>query len=188
MGTRAVLPAFFSRKKKNYLFRRRARDFVRINKTSLFVFVVTKLLSFFSGSFQRPSASTTFASIIRLTTYFRGGTEQFRANFIFSLVSSSLSKLSIPPDHFSFSTFFFSLVFCHFQLPARAQIKKKRRKRSESLSGIFFVARGSSKSVLLHAAAHRGRIAKLEGVDQWESGKMHSAGSHWSTRFSRRAF
>merc|ERR1712096_596142 len=80
-------------------------------------------LFFFSGSFQRPSASTAFTSIIRLTTYFRGGTEQFRANFIFSLVSSSLSKLSIPPDHSSFSTFFFSLVFCHFQLPARAQIK-----------------------------------------------------------------
>jgi len=91
---------------------------------SLFAFVVTKSLSFFSGSFQRPSASTTFTSIVWLTTYFRGGTEEFRANFIFSLVSSSLSKLSIPPDHSSFSTFFFSLVFCHFQLPARAQIKK----------------------------------------------------------------
>merc|ERR1712096_87688 len=135
---------------------------------------------------------TTFASIIWLTTYFRGGTEQFRANFIFSLVSSPLSKLSIPPDHSSFSTFFslsfFSLsFFAAFNFP-RARELKIRQKRSESFLGFFFVARGSSKSVLLHVAAHRGRIAKLEGVDQWESGKIHSTGSHWSTRFSRRAF
>merc|ERR1712183_988233 len=102
-------------------------------------------LFFFSGSFQRPSASTTFASIIWLTTYFRGGTEQFRANFTFSLVSSSLSKLSIPPDHSSFSTFFFLSRFLPLST-SRARELKKRQKRSESLLGIFFVARGSSKS------------------------------------------
>merc|ERR1712202_123255 len=85
----------------------------------------------------------------------------------------------------------FNFFFLSRFLPlstSRARELKKRQKRSESLLGIFFVARGSSKSVLLHVAARRGRIAKLEGVDQWESGKMHSTGSHWSTRFSRRAF
>merc|ERR1712096_584719 len=101
-------------------------------------------LFFFSGSFQRPSASTTFASIIRLTTYFRGGTEQFRANFIFSLVSSSLSKLSIPPDHSSFSTFFFLSRFLPLSTP-RARIKKTPETVGIAF-GDFFLSRAGVQS------------------------------------------
>jgi len=127
-ATRAALPAFFSRK-KNYLIR-------CLNQQNVsFRFCRHNI---FSGSLQRPqNQHQQHLHLSIMSRRLQGG--WISHNFHFFLLiffSSSLSRnyLFLPATpHFQL---FFSLsFFCHIQLPAR--IKKKKRKRSESLLGIF---------------------------------------------------